>query len=297
MKLKLIPAAIAGALVLSVGCDNTSVADTSSQSAAAETTKSLPDQVLVTVNGQPITGGMFGLYFNERTQTQKGSKNAAEAQNKVINELINVILLAQEGEKAGLGNRPDVAMAMKLKRIEILSRAALAQYAAENAPPEDELKQVYEEQFTKGMGTEYKASHILVKTEDEAKQLIEKLNAGGDFAELAKAHSTGPTGKNGGDLGWFDGAQMVKPFSDAVAKMEKGTVNPIPVQTQFGWHVIELEESRSKEPPSYESVRIRLMNEIQRKKLTDHVNEVRAKAKVVVNEALAQKNPSEEASK
>ncbi len=297
MKLKLVPAAIAGALVLSVGCDNSSVADTAAKPSVVETAKAQPDQVLVTVNGSPITGGMFGLYFNERAQTQQGSKNSAEMQNKIINELINVMLLAQEGEKAGLDKRPDVIMAMEMKRVEILSRAALAQYASDNKPSEGELKQAYEEKYSKGMGTEYKARHILVKSEDEAKKVIEELNAGGDFAELAKTHSTGPTGKTGGDLGWFDSGQMVKPFSEAVAKTEKGTVNPQPVQTQFGWHVIKLEDSRSKQPPPYESVRNRLFSEIQRKNLTEHVNSIRSNAQVEVNQELAQKDPAAEAPK
>lgn len=293
MKLKLVPAAIAGALILSVGCDNSSVADTAAAPATASPQPVQQDQVLVTVNGEQITGSLFGMYFNERAQAHQG-ENPADVQNKVINELINVLLLAQEGEKADLASRPDVATALRLKRMEILSRAALAQYAENNKPSEEALKKIYNEKYNQSMGTEYKASHILVKTEDEAKQLIGKLAAGEDFAELAKAHSTGPTGKNGGDLGWFDGSQMVKPFSEAVANMEKGKISQ-PVQTQFGWHVIKLMDTRAKEPPAYEVVRPRILNEVQRQQLTDHVNEVRNGAQVEVNQALAQKGEEQEA--
>jgi peptidyl-prolyl cis-trans isomerase C len=289
---KLSLTALTAALLLALGCEQTSLADpdpaakTEAAAAPARTLEQVRDQTLVTVNGGAITGEMFGLYYRERMQKSPGSKNSPQAQNQAINELINVALLAQAAAKQGLDENPAVKTALNLQRSELLSRVALQEFAKNNPPEDEALHKAYDQQF-KEAGEEYKARHILVKTEEEAKSLIQALDKGADFVELAKQHSTGPTGKDGGDLGWFDGSQMVKPFSDAVAAMEPGAISTEPVHTQFGWHVIELEEKRAKQPPEFEAVKAQLAAGLQRKALSEYVAKLREQAEIQVNETLS----------
>jgi len=297
MKKQMIPVAVAAALVFGFGCEQASspLNAAENQTPETKTVEEIRDQVLVTVNGQAVTGEMFGIYLNERMQKSPGAKNSPQLQNQAINELINTMLLAQAATEAGLDKRPNVATALNMQRDQLLSRVALQEYASSHQPAEEELKKSYEEGLASQEGEEYKARHILVKTEEEAKQLIELINDGADFAELAKEHSTGPTGVKGGDLGWFGAGQMVKPFSDAVKGAEPGVVTPTPVQTQFGWHVIELQEKRAKQPPSFESVRQKLLTEAQRKSLGEYMNQLREKAKIEINEELSKKPEAQNA--
>ena len=122
---------------------------------------------------------------------------------------------------------------------------------------------------------QYKARHILVQTQGEADALVNQLNEGADFEALAKEFSTGPSGPNGGDLGWFAPDQMVKPFADAVVALDDGTYTKTPVQTQFGWHVILREESRESEPPTLESVRDAIKQRVEQQKFQDYMQGLR----------------------
>lgn len=308
LQAKPVPAAIAVALMLTAACGQTSDSETATSQVgsrqgihAAENTRPNPttleqlrSQTLVTVNGKAVTGEMFGIYINDRVQRSPEAKNTPEFQNQAINELVNIVLLAQAATDAGLDQRPDVVTGLDLQRKQLLSRLALQEYAAKNQPTDEDLKKAYDERFAKQEGEEFKARHILVENEEDAKKLIAQLDGGADFAELAKEHSTGPTGKNGGDLGWFDATQMVKPFADAVKGLELGTVSPTAVKTQFGWHVIKLEEKRAKQPPSFESVKNKLRAEAQRQSLGDYVNKLREQAKVEINQDIAEQRGSDE---
>ena len=141
----------------------------------------------------------------------------------------------------------------------------------ETALSDEALQTAYEAQYTGGdQETEYKAAHILVETEDKAKALVTELEGGANFAALAQEHSTGPSGPGGGDLGWFSDGVMVREFFDAVAKLEPGEVSP-PVQTQFGWHVIKLNETRIKERPSLDEVRDELADGIRQEAFDDYI--------------------------
>ncbi len=217
------------ALVLA-GCNQTadtaptvpSPESTAASSGDASAPPKMDQETLLTINGQPISKTMYAVYFQERTRNSPDAKNSPEVQMNVLNELANVIIIAQDAEKNGIDQRPEVAASLKLMKANLLAQTAIKETAASVSPSEEEIKTFYAAEYVQKAGMEYKARHILVEQEDEAKSLIEQLDGGADFAELAKTHSTGPTGKNGGDLGWFDANQMVKPFSDAVAGMEKG---------------------------------------------------------------------------
>jgi peptidyl-prolyl cis-trans isomerase C len=247
------------------------------------------ETTIATVNGQAVPLDLFRLFFAERIQALS-APNTPELQNQVFNEFVNTLVTAQDAERQGLDKQPGVQYALDLQRIQLLSRLAL-QTAAQTAQPSDEaLKKAYDERFGDAKRTEYKARHILVATEEEARALIKEIDGGADFAELAKAKSLGPTGKTGGDLGWFDATQMVPPFTAAVAALKPGEHSKEPVQTQFGWHVILLEETREAPPPALDDVRDELSLGLQRETLSGYVAQLRDQAKLELNEDLIKTN-------
>lgn len=248
------------------------------------------NKVVATVDGEPITGGMLGAHFAGRTQKMRGMKQPAHMQGMALKNLISIKVLAKAAHEAGIDSRPGVVMAINLQREQLLAQMLLQERASSQAPSEEALKKAYDEKYAASR-QEFKACHILVKTEDEAKSVIEQLGKGGDFATLAKEKSIDPSSKKGGDLGWFEASQMVQPFSDAVATMEIGKYSAKPVQTQFGWHVIKLEEKRAATPPDFNTVRPRLMSELQRAALTQYIDELRSKAKIEMTEPLNQPAP------
>jgi peptidyl-prolyl cis-trans isomerase C len=251
------------------------------------------DVVIATVNGTPYSLDLFRLFYLERLQQSQG-ENSPAFQEQAFNEFMSLVVASQEAARRQLEQDPDVAVAVELQRMKILSNAALASMGDELEPTEDELKKAYEEVKESASRTEYKARHILVKEEDEAKKLIEELEGGADFGDLARKHSLGPTGKNGGELDWFDSNQMVAPFSEAVAAMEVGSFTKTPVQTQFGWHVIELQDSRKAEPPSYEDAKPQLVVLLKRQAIGEKLIEMRDGAMVELNEDVVKFSPKED---
>jgi peptidyl-prolyl cis-trans isomerase C len=262
------------------------------QKAAKETAPAVPsgDTTIATVNGQTLPLDLFRLFYAERLH-QTNQQNSPALQNQLFNEFINVVVTAQDAEKKGLDKQDNVRLAMELQRLQLLSRVGLQATAQAEQPTEAELKKAYDERYGKEKRTEYKARHILVKTEDEANKLIKELEGGGKFEELAKANSLGPTGKNGGELGWFDAGQMVPPFTEAVAALKPGEYTKKPVQTQFGWHVILLEETRDAAPPALDDVKGELTAQVQREKLSKYVAELRDKTDLKLNSDLIKAAP------
>ena len=238
---------------------------------------------LVIVNDQPINQYHFSAFAKEFGNPQELANNP-EAQMKLLNELITTVSLAQSDKAQQTLDTPEVQAALEVQRARILAQAALHQFWRDNPVTDEELLQAYEEMKNEEPDVEYKARHILLKTEDEARAVIEELEGGADFAELAKEKSTGPSGKTGGDLGWFGPGQMVESFSDAVAALEDGAFSKEPVKSQFGWHVILREDSRTSEPPSFESVKGQLTGELRRERAEEFVKEVRAKSEIQVKQ-------------
>ena len=185
----------------------------------------------------------------------------------VLDQLIQQTLLMRAHE----GPLSEAAKWRLENETRAVTAANVIDGVLEAALSDEALQAAYEAQYTGGdQKTEYKAAHILVKTEDEAKALVTELEGGANFAALAQDHSTGPSGPGGGDLGWFSDGVMVQEFFDAVAKLEPGQVSP-PVQTQFGWHVIKLNETRIKERPSLDEVRGELADGIRQQAFDDYV--------------------------
>lgn len=212
----------------------------------------------------------------ERTQGQSFPKD------KLIEELVQRELLVQEALQKQLDKSPEFIQKMESVRKSLLSQAALQNYLKSNPITDEEIKAEYEKNVGGDNNMEYKARHILVKTEDEAKKIIEQLDKGAKFEELAKKSSTGPSGPEGGDLGWFSPSQMVTPFSEAVIALENGKYTTEPVETQFGWHVILREDSRQQVVPPLEEVKDQIVPFLQRQQVQTMMENLRAGAQVEI---------------
>ena len=234
---------------------------------------------VATVNGKPIKQSVYD--YIAKDATARGQKVDAPVKEAIINKLVDSELVYQEAQKLGLDKQSDYLAREELSRRELLTSAFLQDFVKKNPISDADTKAAYE-QYKKAYGEkEYSARHILVKTEAEAKDIIAQLGKGGDFAKLAKDKSMDPGSKDkGGDLGWFSPATMVKPFSDAAAVLQKGAVTASPVQTQFGWHVIKLVDTRVAQPLSYDKVKEGLQKNLQQRNLEKMMAELRSKAKI-----------------
>ena len=237
---------------------------------------------VATVNGKAIKQSVYD--YIAKDATARGQKVDAPVKDAIINKLVDSELVYQEAQKLGLDKQPDYVAREELSRRELLTSAFLQDFVKKNPISDADTKAAYE-QYKKAYGDkEFSARHILVKTEAEAKDIIAQLGKGGDFAKIAKEKSLDPGSKDkGGDLGWFSPATMVKPFSDAVAGLQKGALSPAPVQTQFGWHVIKLVDTRAAQPLPYEKVKEGLQKNLQQRNLEKMMADLRSKAKVDIS--------------
>ena len=240
----------------------------------------IPDPV-ADVNDKPIPRALYEAYAEQR-QRQMGDVNSPEARKTLTDEMVAQELLIQDAEKSTLEDNPEVAVQLEMARRNVLATAAVRDYLQANEPSQEEIDQEYKTISANMAGKEYKARHILVASEDEASALIEKLDDGANFSELATENSTDSSASSGGDLGWFTLDVMVKPFGDAAAKLETGKYTGTPVQTQFGWHIIMLDDVRDATPPSLEELRPRIMQMIQSRIINDYLQSLREKAKIEI---------------
>ena len=231
-----------------------------------------------TVNGVDIDSTLLDFYIQTRYSKPPASATADERDN-ALSELVDIYLLTTQPRAVELANQADVKSQLELQRRGLLAQMTASDYMAKNVATEEEIIQEYEQQAKLSPSSQYKARHILVETQGSAQAIIGELDAGADFAKLAEERSTGPSGPNGGDLGWFSPDQMVKPFSDAVMALEDGDYTKAPVQTQFGWHVILREESRANEPPTLDSVRDVIGQRVAQNKFQEYMETLRAAEK------------------
>jgi peptidyl-prolyl cis-trans isomerase C len=238
------------------------------------------------VNGKPIKQSLVDYIVKDATA--RGQKVDDNTHSIIVNKLISNEVIYQEAQKAGFDKQADYIAKEDLMTRELLVNTYLQDYIKKNPIDDATLKAEYDKYKTQMGDKEYKASHILVKTEQEAKDVVAQLSKGGNFASIAKDKSLDPGSKEkGGDLGWFPPAAMVKPFSDAVSRLQKGLYTTVPVQTQFGWHVIRLEDIRDAQPPAFDKVKDDLRNNLQKQQLEKLVMDLRSKAKIVDNTTKA----------
>ena len=237
---------------------------------------------VATVNGKQIKQSVYD--YIAKDAVSRGQKVDDQVKQAITNKLIDSELVYQEAQKLGLDKQADYVAREELSRRELLTSAYLQDFVKKNPISDADTKAAYE-QYKKAYGDkEYSARHILVKTEAEAKDIIAQLAKGADFAKLAKEKSMDPGSKEkGGDLGWFSPATMVKPFSDAVAGLQKGAVSATPAQTQFGWHVIKLVDTRNAQPLAYDKVKDGLQKNLQQRNLEKMMSDLRTKAKIDIS--------------
>jgi peptidyl-prolyl cis-trans isomerase C len=231
------------------------------------------------VNGVTIPQSRFDAMNRERAAA--GQPDSPEIQAAIKDELINRELIAQAAVKRGLDKNPEVVAQMDMARQAVLVRSLFEAEIKANPITDAELRAQYEE-FKKQMGeNEYKVRHILVEKEDDAKLIIVELGKGGDFAKLAKDKSKDPGSKdNGGDLDWGPSARFVKPFADATTALKKGQTVTAPVKTDFGYHVIRLDDVRPLKVPAYDELKDNFRQRAQQQQVAKMVQSMRQSAKI-----------------
>ena len=232
------------------------------------------------VDGTSISKDEYEFYLKSLLQGKPDTGLTAEQKNQVLDELISIQLIATQAVKDGVDKDPDVAARLQVLRLRGLADAASQKFMKGKEPTDAEMHTEYDAAIGQMDKTEYHARHILVPTKEQAEQLIKKIKAGAKFEDVAKANSTDGSKTNGGDLGWFNLNRMVKPFGDAVKNLKKGEMTPEPVQTQFGWHIIKLEDTRESTPPAFDQVKPQLTNAFVQKKLQAYVEDLKKNAKI-----------------
>ena len=237
------------------------------------------------VNGEPISESMLDMMLKERASM--GRQNDVEVRKAYIERLAMQLLITQEAVKKGLDKTADVQNQLTLARQSVLIDAYIKDFVKNLKISDDMLRAEYDKMKAEHGGTEYKARHILVKSEAEAKDIIAKLNKNPKaFEALAKEKSIDTGSKvKGGDLGWFEPELMVPEFGNAVTKLAKGKFSEVPVKTQFGYHVIMLDDTREKQFESMDQMKAELTRKLQQELLKKRIEELRAKAKVEVLQA------------
>ena len=231
-----------------------------------------------TVNGQPIPQFVYDAFVAE--QKSQGAPDSPELKNAVKEELVRREILVQEAKKKGLDKKPEMLGQMELAKQAVLIRAYLGDYVKAHPISDAQLKSEYEAINAKQGSTEYKARHVLVEKEDDAKAIVAKLGKGEKFSDLAKQSKDPGSKDKGGDLGWSSPSAFVKPFGDALVQLKKGEYTKTPVKTDFGYHVIQLDESRPLTPPPFEQVKPQLQQRAAQQQVEQLVKDLRAKAKV-----------------
>ncbi len=260
-------------LALSIsGLNAAQAADAAKAPAAGSSSK------VATVNGVTIPKARVDAVVN--AQVAQGQKDTPDLRAAIRDRLITLEVLAQEANKKGLGKHSDTVSQIELARTNILAQAFRNDFLKAHPVGDDLLKAEFEKLKTQAGDKEYKARHILVEKETEAKDIIEKLKKGEKFDELAKASKDPGSKDHGGELDWNLPSGFVKPFSDAMVKLEKGKYTEAPIQSQFGWHVIQLDDVRPAKFPDFDQVKPNLQQRMQEAMFEKEVSDLRAKAKV-----------------
>jgi len=236
-------------------------------------------QNIAVVNGTPIPTARANALIQDLVR--QGQQDSPQLQQAVREELVNREILEQEAERRGIPNQPDVKAQLAVAQQSVIIRALLADYAQHNAPSDAELKARYDAAVAQVGGKEYHLHHILVDNEQQAKDLIAKIKGGANFEDMAKQYSKDVgSGKNGGDLDWSSPQAYVPEFAAAAVKLQKGQMTDTPVKTQFGWHIIRLDDVRDVKVPSFDEVKPQLAQQVGQEKLQAFEESLRQRAKI-----------------
>lgn len=274
---RLLPALLFGALV---SAPLATMAQTAAPAAAkaAPATAASGSTKIATVNGVAIPKSRVDAIIKERAA--QGMPDNEDMRKAIRDELINREIIVQEATRRGMTKSADMQSQIEMARQAVIVRAYLQDFVKDHPVTEEVVKAEYEKVKAQMGSKEYKARHILVEKDSEAKEIIVKLKKGEKFEELAKVSKDPGSKDRGGDLDWNTPASYVKPFSDALVKLEKGKYTEVPVQTQFGFHVIQLDDVREVKFPSMDEVKAGLQQRLQQQQLEKVVADLRAKAKI-----------------
>lgn len=236
-------------------------------------------QNVAIVNGKAVPTSRLAVLEQQFAASGQPVDDAARARLK--EEVVLREIFMQEADKRGIAATDEYKNQMELARQTIMIRSLFADYQKTNPVTDADMKAEYDKFVAANSGKEYRARHILVEKEDEAKAIIARLKKGAKFEDIAKKQSKDPgSGANGGDLDWAAAASYVPEFSEAMVKLEKGQLTQAPVKTQFGWHVIRVDDVRSAELPKFEDIKPQIAQQMQQQKLADFQKTLRDKAKV-----------------
>jgi peptidyl-prolyl cis-trans isomerase C len=236
-------------------------------------------QNVATVNGKPIPAAKVDQVVKQVVAQGKAT-DSPQLREAIKKDLIGREVLIQEADKQGIGTRPEVKNAIDNARQSIIINAMLADYIKKNPVKDADITAEYNKYKAQVGDKEYHARHILVGTEDEAKAIIAKLKGGAKFDELAKQSKDPGSAQNGGDLDWANPASFVPEFSKAMTSLQKGAITETPVKTQYGYHVIKLDDTRAAKIPPLEEVKQQVAEQLQQRKLAAFREQLMAKAKI-----------------
>ena len=234
------------------------------------------EKAAATVNGTPIKQDLLDAIVKQRAA--QGAPDTPELRKAILDELVSREVVRQAALKEGLDKKPEVQMQLHLAQENILLGAYVKEYIQSHPITDDMLKAEYDQIKARIGDKQYHARHILVSDKKEADAIIAQLKKGANFEKLAQTKSKDTSGKNGGDLGWNVPSAYVKPFGDALLGLKKGEFTKTPVQSQFGWHVIKLDDIKS--APSFDEVKENLTKSLQQKQMQEMAAELRSKAKI-----------------
>jgi len=236
-------------------------------------------QNVAIVNGKAVPTARVDVLAQQMTASGRQIDDTARAQLK--EEVILREIFMQEAQKRGIAASPEYKTQMELARQTILIRALFADHQKKNPVTDAEIKAEYDKFASANAGKEFRARHILVEKEDEAKAIIASIKGGAKFEDIAKKQSKDPgSGANGGDLDWANAASYVTEFSQAMVKLDKGQMTETPVKSQFGWHIIRVDDVRQAKLPAFEEVKPQIAQQMQQQKMAEFQKSLREKAKV-----------------
>ena len=235
-------------------------------------------QKSITVNGKAIPKSRLDFIVKQRAA--QGQPDNDQARRQIMDNLITQEVVAQEADRKGLGKGSDVRIQLDLVRQQVLAQALIQDYLKSHPVTDAQTLAEYNKLKAARGDKEYKARHILVDKEPEATEIITQLKKGAKFEDLAKQSKDPGSKYKGGELDWSSPGAYVKPFADALTKLDKGKFTETPVKTQFGYHVIQLDDVRAQPFPPYETVKQQLQSRLQEQEVHEYVSELRAKAKI-----------------
>ena len=237
------------------------------------------DKSAALVNGVSIPQARVDLRV--KIAVTQGQADSPELRKAIREDMISLEVLAQEAKKKGLDNDPEVIQQTELAKQSVLVSAFVQDYTKNHQISDDQLKQEYNKLKGNLGKSEYNVSHILVESEDEAKAIIAQLGKKGKFDKIAKAKSKDAgSAERGGSLGWAVPSNFVPPFANAVLSLKKGTYTKEPVKSQFGWHIIKLDDVRDLKVPSFEELKPQIQQRLQQQSIQEYIANLRSKAKI-----------------